>query len=208
LLVPLTAAGEVMSPQFEEDFPKGHPGRADYDPHSADAIEWARRNVAPLGERDFPVDHIKAADTPGNTNHLTWLPGVDPHNPHREPFTGRTPEQAAGVAALSAIASKAAKESPVTQPLDAVAVNEALDKKRAEVGRDLLTPEEYREVIGALQSAPRAVESDEAIKARIEKQHLALGKLIGQGYTRDAAMQIIAHDGPDKVLGVSANAAG
>ena len=190
--------------QIEEDFPKGHPGRSDYDAHSPEAIEWARKNVAPLGERDFAVDHPKAADTPGNTNHLSWPAGVDPHNPHREPFTGRTPEQAAGVAALSAIASARAKESPVSLPLDAAEVNAALDRKRGEVCRDLLTPEEYSEVVAGIQARPRAAESDEAIKARIEKQHLALGKLISQGYTRDAALQIIAHDGPDKILGVSA----
>jgi hypothetical protein len=195
-----------MSPQqIERDFPPGHPAASDYDPASPEAIEWARVNVAPFGQRDFPVDHVKAVDTPGNTNHLVWEAGVDPHNPHREAHTGRTPEQAAGVAAMTAIASQAAKESPVTLPLDAVVVNAALDKKRAEVERDLLTPAEYSEVIAAIQSTPRAAESDEVIRARVEKQHLALGRLLSQGYTRDAAMQVIAHDGPDKVLGLSAS---
>lgn len=193
--------------QPEQDFPKGHPGRADYDPHSSEAIEWARKHVAPLGERDFPVDHPKAIDTPGNTNALTWRAGEDPHNPHREPFTGRTPEQAAGVAALSAMASKAALESPVVQPIDAVEVNAALDLKRKAVGRDLLTPAEYSEVIAEIQSKPRAVESDAVIRERVERQHLALGKLISAGYTRGAALERIALEGADKILGISAGAA-
>src|SRR5260221_7540880 len=140
--------------QLERDFPPGHPASSDYDPRSPEAIEWARKNVSPLGQRDFPVDHPKAADTAGNTNALVWETGVDPHNPHREPHTGRTPEQAAGVAVMSAIASKAALESPVTQPLDAAEVNAALDAKRREVNRDLLTPAEYSEVIAALQVRP------------------------------------------------------
>jgi hypothetical protein len=193
-----------MPPQIEEDFPKGHPGRADYDPHSPEAQEWARLHVAPLGERDFPVDHPRAADTPGNTNALQWEPGVDPHNPHREPHTGRTPDQAAGVAVLSEIASRAAQESPVLQPLDAGVVNAALDKKRQELGRDLLTPAEYSEVIAALQSQPRTAETEQEIRARIEKQHLALGALISRGYTRNAALEVIAREGADKVLGISA----
>lgn len=192
--------------QPEQDFPKGHPARFDYDPSSPEAIEWARRNVSPLGERDFPVDHQKAADTPGNTNALEWETGVDPHNPHREPHTGRTPEQAAGVAAMSAIASKAAAESPVLQPMDAGEVNAALDLKRRQVNRDLLTPEEYSEVIASIQSTPRTVESDQAIRDRIEKQHLALGALISRGYTRNAALEVIAREGADKVLGISATA--
>jgi hypothetical protein len=193
-----------MSPQIEEDFPKGHPGRADYDPHSPEAQEWARLHVSPLGERDFPVDHPRAADTPGNTNALQWEPGVNPHNPHREPHTGRTPDQAAGVAVLSEIASRAAQESPVLQPLDATVVNAALDKKRQELGRDLLTPAEYSEVIAAIQSQPRAAETDQEIRDRIEKQHLALGALISRGYTRNAALEVIAREGADKVLGISA----
>lgn len=194
--------------QIERDFPPGHPAAADYNPASPEAIEWARVNVAPLGTRDFPVDHPKAADTPGNTNHVTWEAGVDPHNPHREPHTGRTPEQAAGVAAMTAVATARAKESPVSQPLDAVEVNAALDAKRLEVGRDLLTPEEYSEVIGKIQVQPRAPETEAQIRERIEKQHLALGALISRGYTRSAALELIAHDGPDKILGITAGSAG
>ncbi len=193
-----------MSPQVEYDFPPGHPARFDFDPESADAKEWARKNVSALGDRDFPVDHPKAADTPGNTNALTWEAGVDPHNPHREPHTGRTPEQAAGAEVLSAIASARALESPVLQPVDAAEVNAALDEKRRAVKRDLLTPEEYSEVLAVIQSKPRTVESEQAIRERIEKQHLALGALMGRGYTRSGAFEVIAREGADKVLGISA----
>lgn len=197
-----------MGVQPESDFPAGHPARFDYDPASPEAIEWARVNVSPLGQRDFPVDHPKAADTPGNTNALVWEAGVDPHNPHRAPHTGRTPEQAAGVAAMTAIASNRAKESPVLQPLDATEVNAALDKKRQEAGRDLLTPEEYSEVIASIQVQPRTQETEAQIRERIEKQHLALGALIGRGYTRNAALEVIAREGAEKILGIGAGAAG
>lgn len=78
----------MPTPQ-EPDHPPGHPKRFDYDPASPEAIEWKRKNFHPLGERDFPVDHPKAIDTPGNTNHIPALPGVDPNHPEREPFTGR-----------------------------------------------------------------------------------------------------------------------
>jgi hypothetical protein len=184
----------------EEDFPKGHPGRADYDPNSPEAFEWVRKNVSPLGERDFPVDHPKAADTPGNLNSLTWRAGEDPLNPHREPFTGRTPEQAAGVAKLSMLASVAAKESPVVQPLDAIEVSAALNVKRKEVGRDVLTPEEYSAVMANLQTRPRAGEDPEAVAHRISLQHQALAVLLGRGFTRQTALEMIARDGAEKVL--------
>ncbi len=86
-----------MPPQVhvEEDFPKGHPARFDYDPASPEAIEWQRKNVNLKGERDFPVGHPKAVDTPGNTNHIPVRPGVDPAHPEREAFTGASPEVAA-----------------------------------------------------------------------------------------------------------------
>jgi hypothetical protein len=186
--------------QVEQDFPPGHPGRADYNPNSAEAIEWARKNVSPLGERDFPVDHPKAIDTPGNLNSLTYAPGVDPHNPHREPFTGRTPEQVAGIARLTAMASAAAKESPVVQPLDAMVVANALNAKRKAVGRDILTPEEYAGVMADLQTQPRAGEDPDVTLQRINAQHQALAILLGKGYTRQTALEMIARDGADKVL--------
>lgn len=100
----------------EEDFEQGHPKRFDYDPNSPEAIEWARKHVFPKGERDFPPDHPKAMDTPGNTNATEWRAGVDPAHPENEPFTGRTPEQAAAVHRFEAELSRKAKESPVAEP--------------------------------------------------------------------------------------------
>ncbi len=189
-----------MERQVEEDFPKGHPARHDYDPHSPEALEWVRRNVSPFGERDFPVDHPKAIDTAGNTNTLTWPAGVDPHNPHREPFTGRSPEQAAGVAQMSAIASRAAQESPVVQPLDAVEVAAALNAKRKEVNRDVLTPDEYSSVMAELQSRPRPGEDPDAVARRISAQHQALTELLSRGYPRQTALDMIALEGAEKIL--------
>lgn len=98
----------------EEDFPKGHPKRFDYDPASAEAQEWARLNIHPKGQRDFPVDHPKAVDTPGNTNHLAWAPGVDPLHPELEAHTGATPEVAAARRAYDAQLAALARETPTT----------------------------------------------------------------------------------------------
>jgi hypothetical protein len=104
-----------MTPQVqtEEDFPKGHPARFDYDPASPEAKEWARKHIHPKGERDFPVDHPKAVDTPGNTNHVPVRAGVDPAHPELEAFTGRTPEQAAAVKAVNAALAAMQVETPM-----------------------------------------------------------------------------------------------
>lgn len=96
---------------LEEDFPPGHPARHDYNPKSAEAKEWARRNIHPKGERDYPVDHPKAVDTKGSTNSVRIEPGVDPNNPEREAFTGRSPEQAKAVHEMNARLAKEARES-------------------------------------------------------------------------------------------------
>lgn len=184
----------------EEDFPAGHPARSDYDPSSPEAVEWARHNVSPLGERDFPVDHPGALDTPGNKNTITWAAGVDPFNPHREPFTGRTPEQVAGIRALSAVASSLAKESPVTKPVDALAVNAALDAKRKQVGRDLLTEAEYSDVMAAFQTGATTAEASETVKASIARQHEALDYLHKKGYTQTSALEILGREGAEKIL--------
>ena len=136
-----------MAVQPETDFPQGHPGRGDWNPRTREAQEWARQNVHPLGERDFPVDHPKAADTPGNLNAVEVHAGEDPLNPHREAFTGRTPEQVAAIRELSAAASEYAEPSPAARPVDAVEVNTALNAMREKLGRDLLTPEEYSKVL-------------------------------------------------------------
>ena len=99
----------------EQDFPKGHPKRFDYDPKSPEAIEWARVNIHPKGQRDFPVDHPKALDTKGNTNHLVYEAGVDPLHPELEAHTGATPEQAAGRKAYEAQLAALAKETPTLE---------------------------------------------------------------------------------------------
>lgn len=104
----------------EEDHPKGHPARHDYDPKSPEAKEWARRNIHPKGERDYPIDHVKAVDTKGNLNHVRIDAGVDINNPEREAFTGRSPEQAKAVRDMNARLAKAALDTippaPVVAP--------------------------------------------------------------------------------------------
>lgn len=190
----------ALAHQAETDFPKGHPGRGDYDPASPEAIEWARTNVAPLGERDFPVDHPGAVDTPGHKNTIVWQAGVDPFNPHREPHTGRTPEQVAGLRALSEFASRMAKESPAAMPVDALAVNAALDAKRRQVGRDLLTEDEYREVLAPFHAGQTPAEATAEVQASIARQHEALGYLQSRGYTRNSALEILGREGADKIL--------
>ncbi len=145
-----------MLQQKESDFEPGHPGRSDYNPASPEAQEWVRKNVHPLGERDFPVDHPAAADTPGSLNSIQWVAGVDPLNPEREAFTGRSPEQAAAVRELSERASKAAAESPVVPPLNAEEVAARMNAKRVEVGNDVLTDEEVRAVMAAIYAEQKA----------------------------------------------------
>lgn len=135
----------------EQDFPPGHPARFDYRPDSPEAIEWARINVHLRGERDFPVDHPKAADTPGNGNSIEWRAGMDPLNPHLEPFTGRTPEAAAAVRELSRQQAEKAQESEALTPVSADVANAALERRRKELKVEALTAEQHREVLAALQ---------------------------------------------------------
>jgi hypothetical protein len=190
----------MQAKQLERDFPAGHPAANDYDPTSPEAIEWARRNVAPLGERDFPVDHPKALDTPGNLNHLPNTAGVDPLNPHREQFTGRSPAQAAAVRNLSIAASAAAVESPVVQPIDAAVVNRMLDNKRSEVHRDLLTPEEYQSVMRDYHATrTEGVDAARAdLKLTVDQQ--AISYVMSRGYTVDVATIIVRTEGAAKIL--------
>jgi len=163
-------------------------------------MEWVRQNVHPLGDRDFPVDHPKAADTPGNTNVLEWSAGVDPRNAHLEPFTGRTPEQAAGVAQMSAIASLAAAESPVLQPLNAMEVAEAMNVKRNAVGHDVLTADEYSEVMAELHRRPRPDVNPEQIREQIAAQHQALTLLLTRAYPRETALNMISLEGAESII--------
>ena len=184
----------------EQDFPAGHPGRSDYDPKTASAKEWARVNVHPLGERDFPVGHPGAADTPGNSNRVVWVSGLDPRNPHLEPHTGRTPEQAAAVALLSHDASMRAADSPVVQPLDAMDVAAAMNAKRKAVGHDVLTADEYDEVMRVLHTRPRKEENAAEVRERIAQQHQALSILLGKGIPRDSALNLISLEGAATII--------
>lgn len=127
-----------MAPRQEEDFPKGHPARFDYDPASPEAKEWARLNIFPKGTRDFPPDHPKAVDTPGSTNHIPVVAGVDPAHPEREAFTGRSPEQAKAAAALYRQLAEQAKESEPLVPVMAPATvpNPTVQRVAKVEGRD------------------------------------------------------------------------
>lgn len=114
-----------MTPQ-EPDFPPGHPARCDYDPSSPAAKEWARQNSHPLGERDFPVDHPKALDTPGNKNAVVWSLGVDPDRPGLVPFRGlpapsAATEAATGGATVSPALAKLAFTDPAAMMAEAIA---------------------------------------------------------------------------------------
>lgn len=151
-----------MAGTKERDFPPGHPKAVDFDPKSPEALEWARQNVHQKGERDFPVDHPKAIDTPGNSNHVQWLAGVDPNNPHLQPFTGKTPEQVAALAEYDAMIQSGAHESPVLEPLDALVANAALEARRKELKVDVLTSEQYTQVIAELHEAARRAMQPEA----------------------------------------------
>jgi len=132
-----------MTSIVEDDFPQGHPKRCDYDPSSPAAKEWARVNIHPKGERDYPVDHPKAVDTKGNQNAVAVVPGVDPNHPELEAFTGRTPAQAAAAAAVLQQAAKAAKETPVRKPIDADRFQLALKAKCVELGVRELSADQY-----------------------------------------------------------------
>lgn len=184
----------------EWDFPPGHPGRGDYDAASPDAIEWARVHVSPLGERAFPVDHPAAPDTPGNLSHLAVRPGVDPVNPHLEPFTGRTPAQVAGIRALSEAASKAATESPVLQPIDFFLLNPMLLAKRAKLERDTLTAGEYAEVLEDYHATHGADVVAKRKAATLDERTQAVSYVMSRGYSRDVAEQIVDKEGAHDIL--------
>jgi hypothetical protein len=108
-----------MATREEEDYPVGHPARFDYDPDSKEAKEWARKHHNPKGERDFPVDHPKAVDTPGNDNATEWKPGIDPARPHHEEHTGRSPKVAKKLKQIAQEVAKSVPESPAKQPVEA-----------------------------------------------------------------------------------------
>ena len=132
-----------MATPEEPDFPPGHPKRFDYNPKSAEAREWARRNVHPAGERDFPVGHIKASDTKGNTNRVAVRAGEDPAHPEREPFTGRTPDQVAADRELWDERKAQAMPSPQLKPTEAPPPPDEPGDTRPPTGQPgEITPEE------------------------------------------------------------------
>jgi hypothetical protein len=143
----LVMAGAVMAAIVEQDYEPGHPKRFDYDPNSPEAREWTRIHVHLKGERDFPVDHPKALDTKGNPNSIYWVGGVNPYEPQREAFTGRTPAQAAAVAAANAAASQQATETPARPALDGVKLNEALAAERKRLRVTTLSKAQYDAVL-------------------------------------------------------------
>ena len=146
----------------EEDFPKGHPARFDYDPASPEAREWARKNINLKGERDFPVDHPKAVDTKGNTNHIPIRPGIDPLHPEREAFTGASPEVAA---ARRAVAAELAKQQAETPMLPEGFVNTA--KVAEDTALDFLARQGHDEETASAILAEQGIDKILAAKATL-----------------------------------------
>jgi hypothetical protein len=141
-----------MAQAPERDFPIGHPKAIDTVLGSPAHLAWVEQHKFEENTRDFPPGHPKAADTPGNLNALPVLPGVDPHNPHLEPFTGRTPAQAAQWAEWHRAEAAGAHESPVQPIIDQAVLNEALAKERARLDVDALTMEQTQVVMAKLQA--------------------------------------------------------
>jgi hypothetical protein len=137
--------------QIERDFPIGHPAAIDTVIGSEEHLAWIERHKFSENARDFPPGHPKAADTAGNLNTIVIEPGVDPHNPHLEAHTGRTPAQAAAVREWNKDEAAGAHESPVMPIIDAAVLNDALAAKRAELQVDALTMAETQEVMATLQ---------------------------------------------------------
>jgi hypothetical protein len=139
-----------MAQAPERDFPIGHPAAIDTRIGSPEHLAWIQRHKFEENARDFPPGHPKAVDTPGNLNSLVNQAGVDPHNPHLEAHTGRTPAQAAAVAEWNREEAAGAHESPVMPIIDAAVLNEALAAERERLGVDSLTMEETQEVMARL----------------------------------------------------------
>ncbi len=107
-----------MTPQ-EADFEPGHPARFDYNPASPEAKAWALKHYALKGERDYPVGHPKAVDTPGNLNTVAVRAGNDPAHPELQEFTGRTPEQVEGLRLYQELKAPTLVETPAREPIEA-----------------------------------------------------------------------------------------
>lgn len=136
--------------QIERDFPIGHPKAADTVIGSPEHIAWTQAHAFHENKRDFPPGHPKAIDTPGNQNHVVWEAGVDPHNPHRQVFTGLQPEAAEAVAEWNRQEALGAHESPVVKPVDANVINAALAQERDTLGVEVLDSEQYNAVMERL----------------------------------------------------------
>jgi hypothetical protein len=137
--------------QVERDFPIGHPAAIDTKIGSPEHLAWIERHKFEENARDFPPGHPKAVDTPGNLNTLTVEAGVDPHNPHLEPHTGRTPAQAASVAQWNKDEAVGAHESPVMPVIEAQVLNDAMAAERELLGVEALTMEQTQAVLAKLQ---------------------------------------------------------
>ncbi len=120
----------MATPQ-EPDFPPGHPARFDYDPASPEAREWARVNIHPKGERDWPIGHPKAVDTEGNMNAVPLRAGIDPNRPDHEEFTGRSPAQAKAAREVYRVMAQQSKETPALMPTIGMDPPSATNKRRA-----------------------------------------------------------------------------
>ena len=140
-----------MATQIERDFPVGHPAAVDTVIGSPEHLEWIEKHKFLENVRDFPPGHSKAVDTAGNLNSLPVRPGVDPHNPHLEEHTGRTPVQAAAVREWNKAEAAGAHESPVMPVIDAAVLNDALVAERARLHVDALTMEQTQAVMSTLQ---------------------------------------------------------
>jgi hypothetical protein len=137
--------------QVERDFPLGHPKAPDTIIGSPEHIAWTQQHKFHENLRDFPPGHPKAGDTPGNLNHVENIAGVDPNNPHLEPFTGLQPEAAAAVAEWNREEAAGAHESPALVPIDANAANAALEAERKRLGVEVLNALQHAAVIARLQ---------------------------------------------------------
>lgn len=142
--------------QVERDFPIGHPAAVDTVLGSKEHLAWIEQHKFVENARDFPPGHPKAVDTPGHLNATEWHAGVDPHNPHLEPFTGRLPEAAAAAREYARKASAGAYESPALEPVDANVANAALEARRKELKVDYLTAEQHAEVMAELHKKAQA----------------------------------------------------
>lgn len=140
-----------MAPQIERDFPIGHPAAVDTIIGSEEHLAWLEHHKFLENARDFPPGHPKAVDTAGNLNALPIRPGIDPHNPHLEEHTGRTPEKAEAMREWQKAEAAGAHESPVMPVIDAAVLNAALAAKRADLDVDALTMEQTQAVMAELQ---------------------------------------------------------